>query len=221
MSKQYRECVWVSRISRPISTPRSSTSALIRSNEITPQERKRRKKGNAASKWKANSFSSPSRLLQMLITGTFTKSLAIWLQKAICHTRILSCGNGRHVFETRCEEGINFDTFWKEPINAVWSNAYARLELDSSESQNKYFRFSLTDASQSNSVRTHWGMLTFDTNCWYFDILFIRLITNFSNALNLVTASSFIVKKWNDDIQKQIKPVLRRYKNDFVAPLQN
>ena len=153
----------------------------------------------------------------MLITGTFTKSLAIWLQKAICHTRILSWGNGRHVFETRREEGINFDTFWKEPINAVWSTAYARLELGSSESQNKYFRFSLTDASQSNSVRTHWGMLTFDTNCWYFDILFIRLTTNFSNALNLVTASSFIVKKWNDDIQKQIKPVLRRYKNDFVA----
>ena len=60
-------------------------------------------------------------------------------------------------------------------------------------------------------------MLTFDTNCWYFDILFIWITTNFSNALNLVTASSFIVKKWNDDIQKQIKPVLRRYKNNFVA----
>ena len=32
-------------------------------------------------------------------------------QKAICHTRILSWGNGRHVFDTRREEGINFDTF--------------------------------------------------------------------------------------------------------------
>ena len=63
-----------------ISTPRSSTSALIRSNEITPQERKRRIKMKGE---------SPSRDSQTLITRIFTKSLAIWLQKAICRTRTL------------------------------------------------------------------------------------------------------------------------------------
>ena len=88
-----------------ISTPRSSTSALIRLNEITPQERKRR------IKMKGEQFLKSLKVVADAHQENINEVIGNLASEGGLSYSDIVVGNGHHVLQTRCEKGFIFDPF--------------------------------------------------------------------------------------------------------------